>query len=172
MDAPEEIVVNAIYSEFDSLEGGVIRINLSGGSGQLWVDWYRDTTWVGSGLEISNLEEGIYYGIISDGNGCMKNTESISLYSTAIAELMLFDVSLFPNPTTDFIKVDVESEVKLKQISIFNATGQLVRRLSTPNNWKEDIYIGDLRTGIYTFQLLTEHHGQWSEKVVIIGSTE
>lgn len=62
-----------------------------------------------------------------------------------------FDLTLFPNPTSDIIRIDTDGK-QMDMISIYSIDGQLVRQLNNVNT-NEAVNIKDLPTGIYIFEV-------------------
>jgi uncharacterized repeat protein (TIGR01451 family) len=70
-----------------------------------------------------------------------------------IEEEDIFNVKLFPNPTTSIL--NVESESIIDAISVFSLNGQLVKQLS-PSSKKSTIDLSDLTKGVYLFEINCE----------------
>ncbi|WP_396142879.1 leucine-rich repeat domain-containing protein [Flavobacterium sp.] len=62
-------------------------------------------------------------------------------------------VSLSPNPAKDILNLNVQDEVNIKSIAIYNMLGQLVQITTSPTN---SINISDLKAGNYIIKLQTE----------------
>ena len=63
------------------------------------------------------------------------------------------DLSIFPNPASSYLSVT--SIGKIQDISVFTMTGQKVKdfKLSNTQGVENNLYIGDLQSGIYFLQI-------------------
>lgn len=69
---------------------------------------------------------------------------------TAFAQQNVRNVRIFPNPATEFFKIDHHESIA--KIKVLNIAGRMVRSFPYESNQKYDI--GDLPQGIYLVQLL------------------
>jgi hypothetical protein len=72
------------------------------------------------------------------------------LAQTAFAQQNVRNVRIFPNPATEYFKVDHHETIA--KVKVLNIAGRLVRAFPYESNQKYDI--GDLPQGIYLVQLL------------------
>ena len=75
------------------------------------------------------------------------------------------EITLYPNPTTDYITIysDLESEIYL--IEIFDLTGRVIYDFTTVNS-TNSIDLSKFATGIYSVKVSTELNGAFLFKVV------
>ena len=62
-------------------------------------------------------------------------------------------ISLSPNPAKDVLNINVQNEVNIKSIAIYNMLGQLVQITTSPTN---SINVSDLKAGNYVIKLNIE----------------
>ena len=72
--------------------------------------------------------------------------QSISLSTLSVDDFSFNNFSIYPNPTSDFITIELKNSDKEK-IQIYNANGQLVKELLVTDNYKLDI--SNLSNGVY-----------------------
>jgi len=111
------------------------------------------------GSTISNLAN-IYF----DYNFPIVTNTATSTFQTLTNNQFNLDnyVSLSPNPAKDILNINVQDEVNIKSIAIYNMLGQLVQITTSPTN---SINVSDLKTGNYIIKLYTEK-GEVSRKFI------
>ncbi len=78
-----------------------------------------------------------------------------NLYSSlSVEEELSTNVNLYPNPANDFIKI--ESKNSIKNISIYNEIGQLIKNLKIRNSNNTIVNIKHLQKGIYYMRISTD----------------
>jgi len=78
-----------------------------------------------------------------------------------------FDVSLYPNPFTDYIKVSVKNnEKQISSIQLFNQAGSLVKTETTSNAGEWRIDASDLNAGMYFVVLESLDNTSVSKSVI------
>ena len=103
---------------------------------------------------ISNLLPGIYNVTITDANACeMTESVTVNFSSLGISELSQFGISVYPNPMTDFIKIE-STKHTIGHIRLIDNTGRVVLE-STINNKVGTIETGQLAKGNYQLVLNT-----------------
>ena len=138
-----------------------------------WIDpIHVEIIWVfqGSGMtstisavyEVNQGQSGTYIALISINCG----TKTVTTYSaeiyidqyTGIGNLQSNDnqLKLYPNPANDYLNVSFQSNGNAT-ISIFNATGQLVRQFNSTTTGNTTINVSDLQKGVYILQIETEN---------------
>jgi hypothetical protein len=107
--------------------------------------------------------------IITCGNGCYAfntsdnkviiikdstlNTDTIDLKNK---------VHLYPNPTKDYLFIN--SEIEIKELTIFDINGRMITNLSFENN---RVYLGNLQKGIYLAKITDLNGNTATEKIII-----
>lgn len=81
-------------------------------------------------------------------------------------------LSIYPNPANDYLKVEFKAEkAMVPEIKIFDLTGKMIRHFDKAfilnhEVFKADLDISDLNTGIY-FVKVIQGEQTWSEKLVV-----
>jgi hypothetical protein len=160
-----------------------LSVNIANGNN--YVRWFNNTT----GLTITSTD-GIVSGISNnlfkpnasilepnstiqfnvrqqDARGCLSDTIVGTYNVTGCIELdafiSSFNISIFPNPTSQFIKITANSEMTGKgKLKLFNIAGVLVyeKSLTTVQTIAETISVNMLPNGIYTVVVETENGGK------------
>ena len=81
---------------------------------------------------------------------CNCNTALVTFWVTPleleqISENNAMDIQVFPNPTTDFVTIEVEG---LQQVDVFDATGRTIKSVSVIGNALQ-LDLTGLRPGVY-----------------------
>lgn len=78
-------------------------------------------------------------------------------------------IKVYPNPTTDLIKIDLNQNIDLDKIIMTNVNGQIVKSLNASENLNNfEIDIKDLEVGNYTLSILNEMGTVISSQIVNI----
>ncbi len=93
------------------------------------------------------------------GTGVNNGDITYSFFATlssplSVEEELLTKVIMYPNPTTDFIKI--EGENNIKKIVIYNEIGQFLENVEIRNNTDTIINIKHLKKGIYFVRISFE----------------
>lgn len=152
---PDPIVANPsnTISSCSNCPNGTASVSPTGGTGPYSYLWSNG----GTTSSITNLLPGTYNVIITDANGC-EGTESVTVdfSSLGIAELAQFGVTVYPNPMTDFIKIESAKDA-IERVELIDNTGRLVME-STINNQVGQLETNQLAKGNY--QLIIRTNGQ------------
>lgn len=164
---PSQLVVNNLSSTPDSTgNSGSIAISVSGGTPPysfVWSNGATDST-------LTGLSAGDYSVIISDANGCgLTDSATIALINPIAIEspLGLQSAKIYPNPTRDFINLDLAWETAQQpRLRVYNLQGQLIieRRLPLQNVHQEQLELHGLSVGLYLLEISTES-GVWTQKI-------
>lgn len=88
-------------------------------------------------------------------------TSSSSIHLHSMEEL-----SVFPNPTSDFIHIENPSEIKIKELLLFDVNGQLL--LNHKNEIPNTLDISNLETGVFFLKIYDEYNHSEVIKVLKI----
>ncbi|MDD4149497.1 MAG: T9SS type A sorting domain-containing protein, partial [Bacteroidales bacterium] len=77
-------------------------------------------------------------------------------------EIVKSDFDVYPNPTSDYVKII--SEIPPNFVQIYDATGRLVRQF----NSRESIFVGDLEQGTYFIRPVSEISNFKTKKLLIL----
>jgi len=79
------------------------------------------------------------------------------------------NIKVYPNPTAEIIKIDLDQNVDMDKIIITNVTGQVVKSLNASDNLNNvEIDIKDLPFGNYTLNVLNEMGTVISSQIISI----
>jgi len=132
---------------------------------RVWIDGIGDT----KGLFYPFLFEFEDYQLLTcyeDSNDFWLNPELVQngtdCFAVGIEEANAyekFNLSLYPNPATDHINIDIASQYKQQnsEIIIYNSQGTEVYKTDIPNNTETiNLNINQLPPGVYFLRLLTD----------------
>lgn len=148
------VTLNLHIHEVDltvSVSGNDISSNLAGGSAYQWFDCDSKMTLIDGATEQS-------YSVTSSGNYAVQITTDYCELMSDCGEVIFigveenegWNISLYPNPASDFIVVD-----KLQgknQIHILDASGRLIQQITSTHS-TQYISIEALSSGIYFIQI-------------------
>ena len=152
---PDSLIVNpsSTISSCSNCPDGTASVAPTGGTPSYTYLWSNG----GTTSTISNLLPGIYNVTITDANGC-ETTASVTVdFSTlGIDELTQFGVTVYPNPMTDFIRVESTKNI-IDRVELVDNSGRLVLE-SNINDQAGQIETSQLAKGSY--QLIVRTKGQ------------
>lgn len=95
-----------------------------------------------------------FIGIVR--NGCdIAWAKEVSQLGTLVPEPLPGNISISPNPSSNYIKIDFTGDgTKVKTIKFFNAMGELMDQ--SPYVVGEEVFIKDLPKGVYFVQLVSD----------------
>ncbi len=104
-------------------------------------------------LDSNNLAEGgqIFSVFVTDNNSCVGSDSILINFITGIKELAkINNISIYPNPATDFVNIDWNSNIIIQELSIYDISGRLVFRKEISNKAnKITTNISELSKGNY-----------------------
>jgi len=107
-----------------------------------------------------NLAESFYLNVYVSGKsftlfGDPKSTiEIISSTQSTLDEA--FDFNLYPNPTSDYVQLELEEEVRFFEMDVYDILGQLVDSMNRSNIKSLQYNLSHLPTGEYAIRIKTE----------------
>lgn len=150
---PLEVTVESISISEDN--NGEISINVQGGVEPYEITWFVNNEIVGSGMEISDLAEGIYRAEIIDANGCTLDTPDLLLSPTSITELIPSEYTVYPNPARSSFTISWSNVDKKLSVKIISVTGQDLSHLVDFSFNNESIQCSNngLVSGLYYLEI-------------------
>lgn len=121
---------------------------------------------------INNLlpNETYYYRLVATNNGNIIYSDT-NQFMTSLLNLTEFDieksVSIYPNPTTDFVNIKSIVSEKIKSIELFNALGQSIYSKSINNKTDIKINLLNFRRGLYFVQIEFENTKVLLSKLIL-----
>jgi hypothetical protein len=135
-----------------SSQDGTADVDATGGTPPYSYTWVLGGDTVGTTDSISNLGPGTYNVTVADANGCT-STQQVTLTATsALAETLLQQVSLYPNPTRGAVQVQVNG-TEAVQIRVVATTGQVLLEVGTLQPGTHTVDVSLLPPGAYLVQL-------------------
>ncbi|MBT7895615.1 MAG: T9SS type A sorting domain-containing protein, partial [Flavobacteriales bacterium] len=162
-------------SASDRMSNGNIFVNASGGQGGAGVMYEVDQNgtiiWGPNNADTQKAfrYECEYPGIVAL-EPYMNSTSTSSCFSTSINDLEEDIISIYPNPTSDIIHINLSDYLnQYYEISLTNSIGQFVynqkNMISTEIN-KIELY--DYPKGIYTLNIVLQDGRYFSKKIALI----
>jgi len=142
-----------------------LALNVKGGTGNLLFNWTGEVPLV------EDLIPGDYNVTVTDENGCSDEIMFTVEESTSLEaiEESIESLQVFPNPTSDFVDVNLTfMEKQQGQILILNKMGQQVWQQNFANRMvNKSIAVNDWSGGVYYIMIQTEK-GVKTEEIVVI----
>ncbi len=103
------------------------------------------------------------------GSGTYVYIDNVQLYECdsliGVEENKIKPIKIYPNPAQDFVSIDIPTNYKKAQLSIYNLTGQLVSTKQIQSN--QTIPITDLGNGMYIFVVQAGDRVVGRQRVVV-----
>ena len=116
--------------------------------------------WTSPATDVGNVK--FYAATVSaNGNGSNDNGDKVALTSTSdfsvlsLAKENQLDFTVFPNPVSEYLNIQLPTGTTNANISVFDMTGKLIRNnaISVGNT---KVGVSDLSTGVYILKLNSE----------------
>ena len=174
--SPEAIqVVADVQDEVDLQMNGSVELNVYGGVAPYVVDWNTgDTTFAISGLYAAD-----YSAVITDANGCeFHDTYTVENVSegdvdnitetpvvAGVDEEGQTEFTIYPNPSNgDVVTIDL-GQNKLKELSVYDASGRLINQFNIFNG--TTILLEDLSSGSYMIKTISVDDKTTTKKLLV-----
>ncbi len=145
---PVMVATPLITNSTNNLPNGQINLLLTGGAGAYIIKWSNG----GSGAEIKNLLPGVYSATVTDSNNCEKTfgPYEVQISSNTASDLEIdLSISVFPNPSSNFVNVYLENDNLFNQLyTIKNIVGGIIwsKKITSSHEsidvsfWPEGVY--------------------------------
>ncbi len=140
--SPDTLRISATVLNPSLGEGGAISLDVEGGIAPYFYNWPPPFDQSVS-ASITDIPVGTYPVSIEDQNGCMIDTVFV-LETSAVGEAEKEGFKFYPNPFTNFLKI--EGPKKLAAVEIFSLEG---RRLLIAEDLSDNIDVTTIPTGLY-----------------------
>jgi hypothetical protein len=132
---PALLTVNITESSYvltaGTILGGTLPVSYS------WREQSNPNTSIGTSMTYTVANYGIYYVLVTDGNGCTTKSNSIDLTVTGVGQVSSDIVlSIYPNPFKEETTVDFGRVVKTVSIKVVDVFGKLIEGHSILNTDK------------------------------------
>ncbi len=162
----------AVSSSFDNPASIEISAKATvTGSSISKVDFYADNELIGTdkslpyNLSWTGYKNGDYLltARATDANGNITTSAVIPVSISNITGMQTQknnQVKLFPNPATDFFRIQNLNDLSDNQIYVYDLQGKLVANISNPDKYSENYDISKFKSGIYLIQIkaISERH--------------
>ena len=129
--------------------GAIIILDAGAGmTSYMWQDQSTNQTF-------TPTTTGTYSVTVTDANGCTNFDEVYVESCASISEENGLNVVLYPNPTATSTRIDLEGYEGNLEISITDANGKLISKLSEYIFGTMDLDLNELNSGIYYVELTT-----------------
>ncbi|AXB55920.1 T9SS type A sorting domain-containing protein [Flavobacterium fluviale] len=163
------VAIGAPYNAGNGQYSGHVRIykNVSGVWIQLGFDIDGKAVGDRSGSSVSLSSNGNVVAIgapLSSENGNYSGQVRVFDLSAAVlssASFVLSSSSVYPNPSSDIVNIDLNQDLTLQKVNIYNTLGQLIK---TENS--NSISVSSLSTGVYFFEIITDR-GKETKTVLV-----
>jgi hypothetical protein len=151
---------------FDSYNNLVCFATFDSGGNIIFKRYNPNTFLIYDSAIISQVFGSIKH-IISCGNGCYafntsdNNVVIIKNGNLDVNEVKRKTISIYPNPTSDYLYVN--GDIEIKEIKILDLNGRLINNLDFADN---KIYLGALQTGIYFARICDVNGIVTTEKII------
>ena len=123
--------------------------------------WYKDGIDLmldESTYEYTATENGVYYVMVTDENGCTNTSNSQEVSSISGLDNILEKLDIFPNPTNEKVFIVLKGNYRIKRITVFRMAGEIIydETMQSQNTEEEielDLY--DQNAGLYMIRILT-----------------
>ncbi|MDC3230377.1 T9SS type A sorting domain-containing protein [Bacteroidota bacterium] len=130
--------------------GGYLSANISSGLPPYTYTWNTGET--GSTISITN--NGQYWVIVTDANGCVSQKYFITVSSlpSSTFEVNQDDINIYPNPTDGVVNIELSNNIKYSNynVRILNNIGEVVYEDIN----SKSLLMNHLSSGIYTIRLV------------------
>ena len=132
--------------------------------GELMADNLNDTYYSNEDEDICyNAKTAEVVAVYEDGKTSV-GVAMIIVRDTNVEETTCGNISVYPNPARDFVKVSTDNSQQ-STVKVYNTLGMLVEEIEINSN-ETEINVSDYNPGIYFFNIQTEN-GNVTRKIVV-----
>jgi PKD repeat protein len=136
-----------------TLNGGVLESSYA--TGNQWYD-FNGTVNGANGQQFTPSQNGVYYAIHTDVNGCVSAASNTVLLNTSAEEWLFESFNLYPNPIRDFFTVSWSGETSMLGYRIFDINGRLMLQGKVTETGNLTVNVSSLASGSYILELTTD----------------
>lgn len=150
-----------------------IGINTNGGSDAV-VDGFLNVTNDTSGFTANSFDfvatNNFVVIYIRSLNSIDGNTEvfydnfSIVAATASVDDFSIENISIYPNPTTDILKIESKNGINISTVQVFDTLGKQVMNTELRNN---TLNVSELSKGLYLVKMISEFGNEVTQKIVI-----
>lgn len=152
LEDPSPIIIDfmTINSTSTTSSDGSIDLSVSGGNPPYTFQWSNGSL----SEDLFNVVYGLYSVTVFDSNICSESNTVYLAYNVSIEEELIHDLSVFPNPSNDFINIIGLENNSLMEI--LSSDGKLIGQYQVDNR-NSRIDISKYIEGIYLIKISSEH---------------
>lgn len=161
---------NVIQPANSNSNDGAIITDVVGGDGTYTYAWFKDGVQLDDDTaDLEDIGPGIYYVIITDGQGCTYQSIDItvdSIVSTNNPEI-INNLKVYPNPAKDVLNIHFASDhYQLLRVQLFDHSGQLIIKKQAYQENRIDV--SNFAGGLYMIQLHFDDGSTAAKKLIIM----
>lgn len=148
----------------DTLRNAVLPITLNAGTGYASYSWQDKS----STEKFEVRQEGLYWVIVTDGNGC-SSTDSVFVYSSEGQKNFPGKIKIYPNPVSEVLHLIIEmDELTNFRIELFSLVNSLIysEDFKGIQMTEKDIDVRSYPPGLY-FLRITSDKSQYITKIIV-----
>jgi len=150
------LIINGVVTDAtnSTSEDGVVDVTVTGGTPSYSYLWSTGEF----GQDISGVNPGTYTVTVTDNNNCeTANSFTVgSLNSVADMEAVVKNISLYPNPASNYTLVVTKDNIVMEQLRVVNLIGEVVFESKEAGN-SVKINTLDFAEGIYFIRLMADN---------------
>jgi hypothetical protein len=158
LPAPDELIIAQIDAveptTSNATDGSITVVSVAGGT--VPYTYSLNDGEAQSENTFTGLGNGSYKVQVIDDNGCPSNVVDTLDFNTSISENSLFNLILFPNPTSGQLTIEMDYDQPELQLEIISMTGQMVLQIKGYTHggvYRETLDLGHLGKGIYLLRV-------------------
>jgi len=156
------ITTNSSYVLSAAPSGGIAPFSYS------WREQSNPNASIGTSMTYTVANYGIYYVVVTDGNGCTSESNSFTSEAPlSIDESLIISLSIYPNPFKDETTVDFGKEIDAASIRVVDVFGKLIGDYRVTNTDKYILKRENKASGIYFMEIEVEHGDKTIYKLII-----
>lgn len=136
---------------------GSIDLNVTGGAAPFVYSWSGPSGYTATSEDLSGLLPGTYTVTVTDAF-CGTAVLTVTVDSTGISGINPIvgennPLTIYPNPTSNFVHVTSSTEWKNAALYIYNSNGQIVHQTNLQNGTFHKLDVSPFDNGIYLIEI-------------------
>jgi len=149
--------------------GYILEVGTVGGVSPYSYSWREQsspTTDIGLGSNYLVTNDGIYYVLVTDANGCVSQSNKITYSPLSVSDIG-FDLNVYPNPFREEAVVDFGQRINTALIRIVDVYGKLVETHKLVDTDKYILKRAEKARGVYFMEIEINTQYLYNIKLVI-----